>query len=369
MAQIRAFLVIGLVCWMRVSPAAVPIEEGSAPEVWIESLFPVPSATGHEDRMTSRIRELLPEIGEWREDVLGSLFLPAPEAGDRAAVTGLDELAHIVGGITEEGYLTLDRVIPAPHALYDTWLAGHPVEIWTESGVVPGVAALPSSHILPRERRSDLIREFSLEKTLLDIGCRSRREARARGIAVLDPVLPHKRISRLSEGRWSGPALGRKTCVALLAYLAGSRTAADSSGSSTLGWLAQTLFPLRRSRPPQAVGARHALNRLSAEHILVLDVFPCYGTGDADVEIGGGPVLAGSPDEPLVRELIRIARESGIAVQISTEATSLVLETCRSAGRSSAGLLLPVKYPASPAEIIDLADVRACARLLKAWDR
>ncbi len=77
-------------------------------------------------------------------------------------LSGMDEIGYVVSGLNPEGYLLLDRVVPSPHPLFDSYHLGHPMVVWTEKGALPGVLAIPSVHILSRERRQEL-QQFSLD--------------------------------------------------------------------------------------------------------------------------------------------------------------------------------------------------------------
>ena len=147
-------------------------------EKLLEEIFSVPSPSGYEQFMVKKILQNLPQGLFTEMDNLGSLYLTMGKGTQSFALLAcMDEVGYIVSGINEEGYLRLDRVVPAPHMLYDSFHLGQPMLIWTEKGAVSGVLALPSVHILSREGRQQLQR-FSLDQAFLDIGVQSRREDR-----------------------------------------------------------------------------------------------------------------------------------------------------------------------------------------------
>jgi putative aminopeptidase FrvX len=189
----------------------------------VEKLFLIPSPTGYEHLMVQEIKGTLPAKTEFSQDNLGSLYM-APAAGSprMAVLTGMDEIGYAVSGITDEGFLTLDRGVRPPHSLYDIYQVGHPVRIWTRKGRVDGVWALPSSHTLSRARRMTLWQELDLDHAYIDIGSGSREAVVLRGVAYLDPVTPEAFIHALAGNQLSGPALGTKACVALVLDLAGN---------------------------------------------------------------------------------------------------------------------------------------------------
>ncbi|MQY57139.1 hypothetical protein GH140_02970, partial [bacterium] len=190
--------------------AEIPLEK------LLEEVFSVPSPSGYEQIMAKKIQNYLPQGLAAERDNLGSLYVTAGKGTQRIALLAcMDEVGYIVSGVNEEGYLLLDRVVPAPHPLYDSFHVGHPMLIWTEKGAVSGVMAIPSVHILSREGRQQL-QSFSLDQAFLDVGVQSKEEVKEKGIRMLDAVTPFLDLTRLAGDRISGFSLGNKTCSALL---------------------------------------------------------------------------------------------------------------------------------------------------------
>jgi putative aminopeptidase FrvX len=334
----------------------------------VEALFPIPSPTGYEHNLAREIRDILPGKAVLSQDNLGSLYM-APAAGSprMAVLTGMDEIGYVVSGITDDGYLTLDRGVRPSHSLYDTYQFGHPVRIWTRKGLVNGVWALPSSHTLSRARRTTLMQELSLEHAYIDIGAGSRESAELRGIAYLDPVMPVAEIHTLAGGLLSGPALGSKACAAVVLDLAGKGGSGSSLDGVQFAWLAQTKLMRRTGGRTVAVGALRAQKDIQARELIVVDIFPCSGDGQADIRPGQGPVLAGiSGDSALAARIQGVARESAIPLQEAPEFASAVLAPFQGGERDAVALLLPVQFPATPSEVIRTIDLEALQRLLYA---
>jgi len=334
----------------------------------VETLFPIPSPTGYEHILVGEIKNLLPEKTVCSLDNLGSLYLAPVEGNPRMAVlTGMDEIGYVVSGITEDGYLTLDRGVRPPHSLYDTYQVGHPVRIWTRKGRISGVWALPSSHTLSRARRTTLMQELSLEHAYIDIGAADREAVEMRGIAYLDPVTPAAEIHSLAGGLLSGPALGGKACVALVLDLAGRAGAGSPLADVQFVWLAQTKLMRRTGGRTEAVGALRAQKDIRARELLVVDVFPCSEGNQQEIAAGKGPVLAGvAQDSALAARIRAVAREAGISLQETPDYSPDVLSSFLGGGIDAAALLVPVQFPATPSEIIRTGDLEALQRLLEA---
>ena len=180
-----------------------------------KELFTVPSTTGNEDRLAAKIRGLLPKDLAVEADGLGTIAVRAGgAAGPTLILAALDGYGHMVSGITPDGYLTLDRPVAPPHARFDAFLLGQPVIISTAKGPVHGVVSQPAMHLLTPERRKTLVEGFTLETAYVDIGVRSEKEARAKGVGLLDAVTYPAVWTELAGDRWAGPGLGLKAAAA-----------------------------------------------------------------------------------------------------------------------------------------------------------
>ena len=130
--------------------------------------------------------------------------------------------------------------------------------------------------------------------------------------------------------------------------------------------MAQTKFPVRRSRPRSALGALRVSQQVKARNIIVVDVYPCYSESQSDVAVGSGPVLVYSKkNEGNIGERIQsLARNKRLSLQHAPDHTSSVLNPFATSGKDFVGLYLPVKYAQTPSEIVDLRDIEALHALL-----
>lgn len=334
----------------------------------LSQIFQVASPTGAEEAMAQKIEELLPKDYSTERDHLGSLFLTRGEGKEHlAVVTGMDELSFIVSGITREGYLRLDRVVPRPHSLWDAFLFGHAVKVWTPSGPRSGVVAIPSVHIASREMRRAYYESFGLEKAYLDIGASSREEARERGVRLLDPVTLWPERVHLSGNQEAGVSLGLKTCVAVLLQTVRNTSPLSLAQKTSFIWLAQSQFPARGIRPPASIGAVRVQKNFSADEYLVVDVFPCEKGKEEKIFPGKGPVLI-SGDEggtELSSKIKRTAREEGLSLQKVKKFSSPVLNAFWGKEKESVGLFLPVRFSDTPSEVVDFKDVEGIQKILQ----
>ena len=335
-------------------------------ELILSEIFSVASPTGYEDSMVSTIQKLLPADLSFERDSLGSLYLDLGDGGEHLAVlTGIDETGYFVSGFDSRGYLNLDRAVSVSTPLFDSFQFGHPMIVWTAAGPVSGVLALPSLHIISREMRSDLQNVFSLENALVDIGVRSKEEAQARGIDMLDPVTPLARISHLANDRISGHSLGTKVCTSLLLDAAADLSSINLGQKTTFVWMAQTKYAARRSRPRAALGAALAKRNLAATKFLIVGTYPMDNQVENHVSLGAGPVLVtfNGSDSYLNKIIVDTASRLSIPLQNANNLESMILAPFLNE-KNVSGIFVPVKFSATPNEVVDLRDVQSLATLL-----
>jgi putative aminopeptidase FrvX len=332
-----------------------------------KELFAIPSTTGNEDMLAAKIRGSLPRGLTVEEDGLGGLAVRSGSDGPLTLVIGaLDGYGHMVSGITPDGYLTLDRPVPPPHSRFDAFLLGQPVIVSTARGPVPGVVSQPALHLLTPERRRTLVEGFSLETAFVDIGVRSEKEARAKGIELLDAVTFPADLTELAGNQWAGPDLGVKAVVAVLVSLAGDMANRTAREPIVVAWAPQTKFMARGRGSRPAIGAARAKARWQPTRTVVVDVVAA-GKGDGFPFPGGGPVLIQAKDEPtaLRRAFEAAAAGAGASLQLLTTADSPLTLPFNTPAAEVVTLALPVRFLHTPSEVVDLKDLQALHDILE----
>jgi putative aminopeptidase FrvX len=331
------------------------------------TLFSIPSPTGYEEPLADAIIKILPEGQRIRRDNLGSLYCePGNQVSQLAVCTPMDETGYFVSGIDPGGYLRLDRAVYVP-SLIDSYHLGHPMIVWTGGGPIEGVLALPSLHILSSEVRKEFQEKPGLHLAFLDIGVETEKGARERGVKMMDAVTPWREITELADDQMAGYGLGLKSCAALVLDLA-KNFAKPRSPDTSFVWMAQTKFPVRRSRPRAALGSLRVAQEIKARGIVVVDVFPCGSESHKDVMLGKGPVLVYSGDrETKTGDNVRsLCRAKGLPLQLAPDFTSSVLNPFTAEEKDFVGLFLPVKFAQTPSEIVHFKDLETLHVLLAA---
>ncbi|HET7040647.1 MAG TPA: hypothetical protein VFI13_01450 [Gemmatimonadales bacterium] len=181
------------------------------------------AVSGFERAALDSVQALLPGA---RRDRAGDVVLERGSGAATLIVCPFDEAGYVVGGIRDDGWLTLRRVGRAPNALFDQYHEGQRIMLWGRHGALPGVIAVHSTHL--QRGRGGNEAPFNVDDAFVDIGASSGVEARAAGAGLLSPVAREKQPFRYGDGLLAGPDAGRRgACAALVAAAA---TAGAPSG-------------------------------------------------------------------------------------------------------------------------------------------
>lgn len=334
----------------------------------LENLCAAQGISGFEAPAAEAIKGCFNRMGiQSRLDKVGNLIVHLPGHGPRVLlVAHLDETGYIVRKILADGFLQLERVGGA------AWpaLIGQHVQVWTETGQVPGVIGMTPPHIAAGAVPADL------GKLFVDIGVRSLSDAQTLGIEIGNP-LTCKPIFQVMQRRVSAKALDDRAGCALLVHLAEQLLGTELNCDLYLAFVVQEENLL--------VGAQPVVFNIEPDWILGLDATLTYDTPDlgsaySDVALGKGPAIKimdhirgrgqGFISHLELRKHIEyLAREEQIPLQreiatgISTAVAPLPFTQ---AGYPVAALSFPLRYSHSPAEVADLDDLSQTLDLLLA---
>jgi putative aminopeptidase FrvX len=316
------------------------------------------AVTGREARFIEFIKGRLPQGVKSEIDNMGNLTVQFGDAAPQLLViASVDEPGFVVTGITDEGYL---RVASpggrTPSPLFIQFHEGHYVDIATKSGTIRGVVALPSSHLV-RGRRESL----SLDRFLIDIGARSKQEAMARGVEMLDPAAAVKDIASLAENRIAGPMLSRK--LGAFALLEALKDYAPRAGKGVVfAWSTQSAM--------SNSGAGRLARRFAARQVLIVGAFQRAGTrsGRDPVEILDSGVLIPDSESPGGgSQWLRAAVASASTRVKLTPSPTAAPPEARPFGTNADAVSvgISVVYPGSLVETIDADDLQQLIEFIK----
>jgi len=356
---------------LAASGAAVGLSPGlAADREPLRALVQAQGVSGQEEPVRREILKRLPAGARAEVDGVGNLVLflgSGPPS--RLVVTALDEPGYVVSRIQDDGYLRVQRLARLPLSpLYDQFIQGQPVRIGTPdpSRWVPGVAAILSTHLQRGRRPAAAVRPPSDVDLVLDVGARSAAEARDAGVRLLAPVTLRKDLAFLSGSKVAGPSLeGRAGCAALL-ELARRLDPRRLKGQLILAWSTQSWVGFR--------GSSRLARRFAADEVLVVDPYasdppPLPPTQPAGI-LGRGPFLGRREEKSgisgeLEAGLRRAARGRSIPVQFVRVGS--LHEGKPFLGRRVAVVGIPVQFPGTPAEMVDLRDLDSLVEWLIAY--
>ncbi len=318
----------------------------------------VPAVTGREEQFIAFLKSQLPAGVKSEIDNMGSLTVQVGDADVQLlVVTSVDEPGYLITDITEDGFLRV--AAPGgrtPGTLFPQFHEGHYVDIAAKGGVIRGVVALPSSHLV-RGRRDSL----TVEKLLIDIGARSRQEAQARGIELLEPVTAIKDIALLADNRVAGPMLSRKFGAFALMELVKAYGTKTGKGV-VFAWATQGAM--------NNSGVARLARRYAPKQVLVLGAFQrgAGRSGQDPVEILDSSVLVPDANSPgAASQLLRGAvAGTGAKIKVTPSPTGTLPELrAFGTGVDVCALAIPVAYPGSLVETIDLDDLQQLIEFIK----
>jgi endoglucanase len=338
---------------------------------FLKAIVNVPSPSGYEERAAEVYREYTNSFADkvWT-DVHGNTYAALnPDAEMKVMLAGhMDEIGFIVHYISDEGLLYFsgigghDSVIPVGQRV---WVHG--------KEQVPGIIGRKAIHLLEEDERK---KKPELKDLWIDIGATSRDEVMSAGIVLGDVVTFQYEFQQLLGDRATARGFDNKMGSMIVADAL--RMLKDEGGlDSNVGVYAvatvQEEIGLR--------GARTASYNLAPQSGVAVDVnhaidYPTVSkTRYGQLDTGKGPsVMRGANANPIVFRMICDAcDEVGIPYQVDvtpggtgTDGNAMQLNM----GGMAVGIVgVPLRYMHTPCELLSLADVENCSRLMAAYCR
>ncbi len=332
----------------------------------LRTLADARGVSGFETEIVRIVRAELASICEISTDNLGSVIcrLRSSGPGPKVALAGhLDEIGFMVKLVTKEGFVKFQAV----GGWWDQVLLGQRVLIETRKGVVAGVIGSKPPHLLPADKRGDVVK---LSEMFIDVGASTREQVEDLGVRPGDPVVPDSGFVALApEGRLLGKAWDDRAGVALFVHalqrLTGQPLPCELYGIGT----AQEEVGLR--------GATTAAYATAPDVALIMETAICGDVpgiteDESAVKLGGGPaiyVMDGSMiAQPRLRDLvIEVCEARELPYQFSllpgggTDGGKFHLSA---RGVPSIVLGVPTRHIHSHAGIIDVKDYEQTLELV-----
>ena len=210
----------------------------------LTTLTKVSAVTGHEEALVALIVGQLKQRGlDPKVDGMSNLTVTVGSGKPhRLLIANLDEPGFIVSGITDDGYLRIQRVgVSKPFAYFDQYFEGQRLTIGTAAGkTLTGVLAIPSQHLARGGNRVE--RPFELSDGYIDMGVKSAGEIKDLGIEILDPVSIEKTVTTLAQDHISGPFISDRVGASVLMSILTTTPTNQISGTVTFAFTAQEHF-------------------------------------------------------------------------------------------------------------------------------
>ncbi len=335
-------------------------------EELLHTLTGLPGPTGEEDAVMQWLEHEWQGRGELTRTPIGNLLLRLPGSGPRVVLAAhADELSMIVRSITPEGFL---RVLPGERDQFAfPYFPGAPVQILSESGLVPGVFAAATGHALTVEQREKL--RYGWDDVFVDTGL-SLAEITERGIRIGTRMVwdaPLRQVGRLLMGKALDDRLGVAVLVALARRLDPERLRFDVTLAATVQEEIGMLGAASLARQGREFEIGFILDNGLAGDI------PTISAAHVPVRLGGGPALVHRDSSAhysprLIRELKAAALAAGVPVQdlvlynYASDGANLVRQ-----GIETVLVAPPIRYSHSPFEAVDPTDIEATVRLFESY--
>ena len=229
-----------VVLLLGLTPAILAAQSPPPPlDQLVTRLASISAVSGYERALTDTLLRLLPGS---RRDRAGNVILTLGQGEPKMLIAcPLDEPGFVVGGIREDGYLTLRRAGPSPGPLADQQFEGQRVTVVGRNGPVPGVVGVRSTHLSRGRAVSDA--PFTFDEAFVDVGAETAAQVAGLGIELLSVVTRTKAPHRYGDSLFAAPVAGRRAACAAL--LRASQQSRPPRGSVVIAFVAEQSFTRR----------------------------------------------------------------------------------------------------------------------------
>jgi putative aminopeptidase FrvX len=330
-------------------------------------------ASGHEQAVREKVKELLPAWAKPETDAAGNLVLKMgsakanSNAKNIAFVAHLDEIGYQVRSIEPDGRLLMDVLGGG----YTEYFLGHVMLLHKADGsTVGGVLELPAKWDQPGFEWPHGPKAMD-EPVHMYVGTHSAEETQKLGIKVGDWATVPKKYRPLIGTRANARSFDdRVGCAALIEAV---RVLGPDLGDRqvTFIWSTEEEVGLKGAA---AAAERMAKEGNAPDFVFAIDTFvssdsPIESKRFADAEIGKGFVIRAvdnsniTPSE-YVDRVVKLANENKIPVQYGVTGGGNDGAVFVRYGAVDVPLSWPLRYSHSPAEVIDTRDYDALAKIV-----
>ena len=340
----------------------------------LRELVETPAVPGYEQQLAAKIAAKLKSFSP-QVDAQSNVTVTIGKGGPhRLIVAAMDEPGFVTSGITNDGYLTVQRLPQGGNLpLFTELYSAQPVLIGTaQNKWINGAVAGLSVHLQPQRQHPPAASD--LDNMFVDVGAATAAEVRAGGADVLSPVAIERRFYEMGFGKWTAPAIGDRFGAAVLLEILRNANTANVKGTLTFAFVAQQWVGAR--------GLQRLMYHLAPDEVIYVGrlMRAAQAPGQRDTapvfkELPGSGVLIASekPDAELgalAAELKQLAAQSNIPLKTDYSAPLLprggyMLQS--KMPERSVHLAVATAWPSTPGEVVQGRDVVAVISLLETY--
>lgn len=373
-----------------------PLSGPAAPQAitdTLRDLVETPAVPGYEqevgNKIGARIKAMAPEHAAkptytTRTDGMGNVTVTIGSGTPhRLVVAPMDEPGFVVGGITPEGYLTLQRLPQGGNLpLFNELYAAQSVKIGTAGHTwINGAVAGINLHLLPQRQHPPSMAD--LDNMYVDVGAATAAQARSGGADVLSPVAIDRKFLSMGSSRCTAAGIGDRFGDAVLLDLLRNLNPAKIQGTLTVAFVAQQWLGARglqrvieAAKPDELI----YVGRLMRPAPTPANASATAAEGQRETSIpftkplGSGVLFAEEKPAPEARglsgELLAIADREHITHDFEISAPLLpragYLPQPKLPDRT-VHLAIATAWPSTPAEVVDGNDLVSLSSLLQLY--
>src|SRR5947209_4753455 len=344
----------------------------------LKELVQTPAIPGYEQELAEKITAKLQSYSP-KHDNLGSVIVTVGAGSPRRLIVApMDEPGFVTSGITDEGYLRVQRLPQAGSLpLFNELYSAQPVEIGAaQQKWISGAVAGLSIHLQPARQHPPSAAD--LDDMYVDIGATSAQEARAAGVDLLSPMVIERKFFEMGNATWTSPAIGDRFGAAILLELLRHLDPQKLHGTTTFAFVAQQWTESR--------GLDRVVQAVKPEELiyvgrLIRSSRPANSTETAPLpgftqKTGSGVLVGtGNPQTGLsamADELKQLAVQNNIPFMTDFSAPITPMATRGSLPKPplparTVHLAVATAWPSTPAEYLDAHDVINVIALLEIY--
>ena len=324
----------------------------------VEKLANLYGPSGFEDNVRNYIRANV-RADEIYTDNMGNLICHKKGNGKRIMVCAhMDEVALIVTGITDDGFLSFKTLGGIETAVLCS------KKVYIGEKLVPGIVSAKAVHL---QNRDEISKPLKLKDMYIDIGASDKKDAEAM-VSLGDYAVFDGKFTLFGDNLAKSKALDDRVGCAILMELINNK---QFDSDIFYAFTVQEETGLR--------GAAVAAYGIKPELALVIEGTTCsdvYGSKEHNsaTNIGGGAVMtamdrAAISDKSYFEYIKNTAEKNNIPLQIKrtimggTDAGAIQRSRC---GVPTAVLAVPCRYIHSPVSVMSMHDFECTKRLAEA---